>query len=1373
VKRGLFVALTFFFLVSGSFTIFYFQAIRMDSESLDNSSTEITTNQPLSSNILSDMHELQGTLDPVAIEQMGYRTSGPQAARTDINPSVTYDLPLDDTHGWFGSQAEVEITDLNRLYVINGTFEDGVPGLDYLDPATAINHYPFGWNATAYNPDSGQTQLSAYDDIGSKFIVVENQGKKIGPSGNQYDHVAGTEIMWYQIVENVPHTENFYLSFDYYYLRGPLGAAVIGEGRIFVMVDGTIIWNASLPDLPARQTWFSVDDLPVTITGAGSTLNFSIGIIVDETFDLNSDQDNDGDGYPDGIGNTVYLTTWFDDISFLGQIAPDFESVDLQFTAGTNTTSITGSLGSGTAVITNEANWISNPVYTSISSNTSVSFSYEVMLLSHKYSDSNSAANPSEYGVNYEVTSDLIPGLSFYTYLGSLGSYQDLNISIKHPYDWANATIYDPQSRDVTSQCNLKQGLILIPNALLSDSLGWWFITLNSPNYVDSLVSEIYDSDGDYWMAESVFRSTNKSRIAVSIGSSTNTPNPLNLVNISWITPAGTTWFDESVSGGIMGAIDSSEVVFGSLNTTVGEWQVLVAWTNGTELAFGIVTFEVHHGAILSPYDSVIDVEGLSSVFAYVYYQDSENAAFLMDPTASITANWSSTTVTFSPLPLENIWIGTFQTALVGPGSHIVVVNARNVFYDNVSCTITINIIYTDNELTIDNPTTEIGIGDTYLTTFSYRDVNGTGISNANVSVNLSGPEGGMTWTEAADLGDGDYTIEFKAIHSGNYIITISALKEYYQVSEDTLFILVGEKTSSVSLENGTSAVISFGEQYRLVIRYTNGTGFGLENASVTVLDTTPVTGISYTTSIDEGNGYYSMLLTPTDTGTYTILINASLLDHKTQLKSFTLTATPIATQIRIAGGAYSASVRVFQPFELLVFFEEIDSTPVNISGATFQLTFTSLEILDYTILPLSEGYHIQIPTDEIGSFEFTITASKPGYQNDVADFVLFIIERGMRIEMDVPVWERNSDLNITLRLLEADTDNPISGANVTYKLYRLLGVVMEGYLSETSPGVYSIFIRPSWGDGTGYSVRLFAEAENFALDDNYEFDIIQITPPGVVLEIAIRTYVPPILVIAAVSIVSLSGRAIYKRKKDAEFAVDMVNKKRFEDADNIIGVIVMHKTSGIPIYSRIVKGGFEEGIVAAFIAAVTHFREEFEILEEQQMQVIPISDIIRAVQTRNLICAFITVRSASIEHNRKMEAFGMQIATFLDDFYTASTPQSAQDMRITEIVDYVYDETMDGNLLKFHKIPESTQLPKRYRPIEQVLEDMETAHCSRPVYLAKAVSRFGVSEERGCTLVSEVLEKRLLIPCEEHEIPTYDIDLASFLKKDRSEIKD
>ena len=90
----------------------------------------------------------------------------------------------------------------------------------------------------------------------------------------------------------------------------------------------------------------------------------------------------------------------------------------------------------------------------------------------------------------------------------------------------------------------------------------------------------------------------------------------------------------------------------------------------------------------------------------------------------------------------------------------------------------------------------------------------------------------------------------------------------------------------------------------------------------------------------------------------------------------------------------------------------------------------------------------------------------------------------------------------------------------------------------------------------------------------------------------------------------------------------------------------------------------------------------------------------------------------------------------------------------------------MDGKLIKFHKIDTAEKLPKRYSPIEQVLSDMESRHCSKPLFLAKAVSKYGVSEARGCTLVSGAIEKRLIILCEEHEFPPSDIDLSKFLHK-------
>jgi hypothetical protein len=133
------------------------------------------------------------------------------------------------------------------------------------------------------------------------------------------------------------------------------------------------------------------------------------------------------------------------------------------------------------------------------------------------------------------------------------------------------------------------------------------------------------------------------------------------------------------------------------------------------------------------------------------------------------------------------------------------------------------------------------------------------------------------------------------------------------------------------------------------------------------------------------------------------------------------------------------------------------------------------------------------------------------------------------------------------------------------------------------------------------------------------------------------------------------------------------------------------------------------------------------------------------------------------------MEAFGSMVAEFLDDFYTESRPMSNQDVRIAEILDFIFDKTMDGELLKFHKLATSDSLPKRYHPIEQVFNDMDSAHCSKPVYLAKSMTRFGVTESHGSTLVVEALEKQYITLCEPSEIEKSQIDIATYLRSGSS----
>ena len=97
----------------------------------------------------------------------------------------------------------------------------------------------------------------------------------------------------------------------------------------------------------------------------------------------------------------------------------------------------------------------------------------------------------------------------------------------------------------------------------------------------------------------------------------------------------------------------------------------------------------------------------------------------------------------------------------------------------------------------------------------------------------------------------------------------------------------------------------------------------------------------------------------------------------------------------------------------------------------------------------------------------------------------------------------------------------------------------------------------------------------------------------------------------------------------------------------------------------------------------------------------------------------------------------------------------------------------MDGKLIKFYKATSDQQFPKRYRLLEQLLEDIDTRHCSRPVHLAKGVATFGVSEARGCTLVLEAIDKKLIKQCEDHESTIEEMGFAEFFEKKNGEVEE
>ncbi|MFX1367829.1 MAG: carboxypeptidase-like regulatory domain-containing protein [Promethearchaeota archaeon] len=1496
--------------------------------------------EPLKGEIVSEHVPLVGILQPIEIERRGYSSSGTLSARTDISPIIGYDLPLDDDHDWVGSQAEVNITNLERLYAVNGTFDSGVPGQNILDPATTINYYPYGWNATAYSPSGGQVQVASYDNTGTKYIAVENQGLKIGPSGKQYDHVAGTEIVWYQILENEPYTENFYLSCDYYYLRGPLGDGVTGEGRFFVAVDGTVIWNTSIPDLPSRTTWYSVDDLSVTLSSPGSALNFSIGFIVDSTFDLNADEDNDGDGYVDGIANTAYLTAWFDDVSFVGQNAPAFDAVDMQFSAGASSTPITGSMGNGTATIANATNWNTSPVPITITSNTSVSFNYVTRLLSHNYRDSNSDTSPLKLGVNYYIGVDESSELSFYTYLGSLGDYEELTIIAVYPNDWDNITVYEPQSDDVTGQCIISQGTVTIPTSLLVGGLGWWFFTIQSPNYADFLTTQVYDSGGDQWNAETVFRSGNKSRVSATLGSGLNIPDPLNLVNVTWFMPNGTIWHQESVSGGVAGTITSSGLTMGATNTSAGEWYILVAWQNGTEIAYGESSFEVHHSTSLYPAKAVIETDAGLNATVFVIYKDTENNDILMEDTALITANWSASTIVFRPNDNRNQWEADFNTAALGPGEYLVVVNASRPYFDDASCTFLIQSVGTDNDLLIGSPFIIMSLYQTFTAEVRFTDQYGAAILGADINVEIE-PLTGLSWGNVVDLGNGNYTFDLYSAASGTYSLTVSASKSYYDAAYARFIVDVGE--IATNLEGLSADSVEFTNSYNLTIRYTNGTGFGIAGANVR--NVSQSSGLTVEATYDLGDGYYSIILTPEESGTFTIFIEVSRENHQTQYHQFTLFTRPISSQLtysatastisidqtctvtfnftsslmggiegatisiigsypglsfspvqEIGGGLYSivitpndvgtyyiafyasaenhANSTAFFPlivvpvqtnlrssggissaianyseiYQLMVLYER-ESPSANITGAAIEVFFDGLETLDWSVSSMSNGYLISFTANVLGRWGMTITANATGYELSSMRFVLVVaqldteltgtnpstlmyygrtyifsyvyrlasngtgisgaenatagidphwlvfddLENGsyiiyltpkqigsysmkvslqiygmqqrtiefefevenipLHIEASSIIYNWNHDLFITITLTNGFNEL-VSDATVAYHLLHRDVEVEWGIMEMTSSGVYIASLRPRWYGDNSYEVRITVDLDNHVLAEPFVAPIAEQILASDYPMYMFLLYGIPASAVVGVLVLALISYRTYSTRKRREYVEALEVKRRFDDINNLLGIIILHAKSGLPIYSNVLKGGFEEGMISAFITAITHFRQEFVPNGEDDMtyDIIPISDIIRAVPTRNLVCAFITVSKASAFQEDKMIEFAKEIGKLFDDVLE-DRPREFRDETMALTIQMAFENTLDGYLLKYYKRATAAKFPRKLAPLEEAMTGSDLFECASAQALANSMFGQGIDEARGCSIVYQAIEKEYLTPCDKHEV--------------------
>ncbi len=914
-----------------------------------------------------------GVINPVSILQSGYQTTELKRGRTDTGGNTAGNITIDEANGWFVNSTGIEVTGLKRLYGLNGTFDDGT------DP----------W--IPYTIDGGaNTQINSYNSTGG-FIVCRNMGNYNPSGGGYYTHSELSEAGWEQVVTNTPESLTFKMEFNFRYVTGPLDP----EGDDSFAGDVGVFWQLGsegyyypMQEFDSRETWYSVSHV-FTVSPGLSTFSIYVGLYIgggNVRVYINNDYDDDGVG--DGIENAQNVTVYIDNVEFTSTTSPDFEDVGLSYHAGALSAPILGT-ETGTATITNPDFWNTSPLEYQITASANVLFTYSVTSLFQRYINSSWTTSLSSNGVSYSISSGMSSDLTFYTYITQPSGYYDSTFDILFPRDWENTTVWDPLMNNITSYCDVQPGKLHIPTSELSRS-GWWEINLNGLNYAKNISVQVFDQDLGQWSENSLFRPGNETRIEVEIGTPSITPVGSDPVNITWFLPNEDIWTMDSITTMTGGAVTSSRWTFGSTNTTAGEWLIDILWTNGTEIAYQSVSFDLYHSASITATYPIIESDYGQTISNLITLKDADTNEFLLDDSVTIEANWSSSIIEFTQNYAKKWWEADFDTSLIGGGEFTVLVTASRPYFDTIITQFTVISLYRTTLEIVNTGSIPIenGLNEVFTAQIDYEFLNGTGIIGALPIITFSGPVGGLSWTNFIDNDNGHYSVDIICDIATTYGVTITLSKPYHYNSSDSFTLIISETGTELESLNGTADVVRFGDSYRLVVEYRNSTGQGLSGADLEIVSITPQTGLINGTFIPITSGYYEITLTPTTTGTYSIVISASLFNHETQYITFTLTGVVIPTILTSIPS--SATVAVNQSFTLQLLFQDENLNPIDLA------TITDIDppsgILISGAIPIGSGlYNITLKSSDIATYNLLFRASAVNYQSSIVGFTLSV----------------------------------------------------------------------------------------------------------------------------------------------------------------------------------------------------------------------------------------------------------------------------------------------------------------------------------------------------------------------------------------------
>ncbi|NVM45334.1 MAG: hypothetical protein HWN79_10485, partial [Candidatus Lokiarchaeota archaeon] len=720
----------------------------------------------------------------------------------------------------------------------------------------------------------------------------------------------------------------------------------------------------------------------------GQSINLSVGIEI-----------GNGVEYT-GFDHLDIQEAYFDNIQLILKTSANStqSGINLQF----NNSILNDDNTWGVSYLNLTSNWNSNPLTLTVTTNSpSLTFDLDTSLYGYHETKSRVGQTTLE-GVSYEILEN---GTIIWTFLHNFympSQYSDFEFTIYKPTNWNFISVLDSTLQSRPYEYGGEGDSILQiskDNALFP---GWWTFKATSPNYLSLTNTKLSNQEP--------FTTGDSTRIKTQVNNSNDIPGNIasTEVNLTIYDPEGNQWYSEVNSPLSNGTVFFSEITFSALNTTGGQFEYILFWSNGTALGGLKSSFIVNHLSqlkLLKPNDAKSDLrtDGFVGdiIPVRVFLTDFENNLTISD--AIVSYNWTGgSTLNFTEAALGVYEAILYTEDLASRGLYEIAISSSKLGFINSNLTLKVNL---GEETGLQRLESEYNIELHANSTikFKFTDFSGDGIDGAIVNISISNP----SHYSIDNVGNGTYDIEFSTsyitnigIYQLNFSFSATGYEPQYYVYQFQIIeqsVNLSVFINSVQIQDNSLHEVTFFDMINVSAKAMSiideedisGGNFTWISASYNK-DLTELANFWYNTSIECLPGSFS-------SGINFIYLKFEHSNYRTQTFGFEILIDRIEFEVDIVDHEDSnPTIKAEIGGSLVLQIELLDietSLPIENASVLYEWTYGVGELEE--ISPGTYQLTVSLPENLQGNFIFNLIISKEGtvYKTTQASFLLVIGE--------------------------------------------------------------------------------------------------------------------------------------------------------------------------------------------------------------------------------------------------------------------------------------------------------------------------------------------------------------------------------------------